>query len=63
MGAVTLTIASLLQGIGAARYIARLPDDLVGIGLFLATFLLIVFAAIGFYTQWAKEKVKELPKL
>lgn len=59
MGAACLVIASILQVIGLARYINRLPDDWVGIGLYIATIIVFLLAGTGFSIQWRKEKRKE----
>lgn len=56
--AVCFTIAAILEGIGAARYISRLPDDGVGIGLYVAASVLFAIAAFGFYVKWAQERRK-----
>ena len=45
--AVCLSVACVLQVIGLARYVGRLPDDWVGIGLYSATFVGFAFAAGG----------------
>jgi uncharacterized membrane protein SpoIIM required for sporulation len=57
--AVLLTIAAILEGIGSARYVSRLPDDWVGIGLYVAASALFAIAAFGFYIKWAQERHKE----
>ncbi|MCP8304074.1 MAG: hypothetical protein H3Z50_01170 [archaeon] len=56
--AVILTIASILQVIGAVRYVVGCP--MTWWELNYSTIILMVIAAIGFYTEWAKEKRKNL---
>jgi len=57
--AVCATIAFILEAIGAARYVTRLPDDWVGIGLYVSASVLFAIAAFGFYIKWAQERRKE----
>ena len=59
IAALLFTVCSLLQGAGAVRYVARLPDDSVGIGLYVANVVLFAVVVVGFYTGWMKEKRKE----
>ena len=59
VAAVCLTAACILEGVGAARYLSRLPDDWIGIGLYIAASVLFGIAAFGFYTKWIREKHKE----
>ncbi len=54
--ALCLTIACILQAIALARYVGRLPDDWVGIGLYSAALVGFAVAAIGFFIQWQSEK-------
>ena len=54
--AVCLTVACILQGVGLARYVTRLPHDWVGIGLYIAAAVGFAIAAIGFFIQWKKYK-------
>ena len=49
-------LAFVLQGIGTVRYVSRLPDDGVGIGLYLITTVLFAVAAVGFYSKWIAER-------
>jgi hypothetical protein len=59
IGAACLAVASILQVVGLARYVDRMPDDWVGIGLYIATIIGFLFAGAGFSIQWRKEKRKE----
>ena len=53
---VCLAIAVILQAIGLARYVDRLPDDWVGVGLYSAALVGFAIAAISFFIQWQKGK-------
>ncbi|HEY88084.1 MAG TPA: hypothetical protein G4O06_08755 [Dehalococcoidia bacterium] len=55
-------VVSILQVVGLARYISRLPDDWVGIGLYIATIIGFLLAGMGFTIQWRQEKCKEEPE-
>ena len=56
IGAVANAVACLLQIVGLVRYVGRLPDDRVGIGLYAATAIAFALGAFGFYARWKKEK-------
>lgn len=51
---IAAKVACLLQVIGLIRYIDRLPEDYVGIGLFSFTAVAFAIVAIGFFIQWQK---------
>ncbi len=57
--AMVLTIAAFFQLIGACRYVERMPDDYVGIGLYVVILVFLTIAALGFFIEWAKEEHKE----
>ncbi len=57
--ALCLAIACILQAIALARYVGRLPDDWVAIGLYSAALVGFVVAAIGFFIRWQSEKDME----
>jgi len=57
--ALGLAIACILQAIALARYVGRLPDDWVGIGLYSAALVGFVVAAIGFFIRWQSERDME----
>ena len=59
LGAACLVVVSILQVVGLARYVNRLPDDWVGIGLYIATIVGFLLAGMGFSIQWRKEKREE----
>jgi hypothetical protein len=59
IGAVASALACLLQIVGLVRYVGRLPDDRVGIGLYVATAIAFALGAFGFYARWKKGKRKE----
>jgi len=56
IGAICAAIAFVLQAIGLARYISRLPEDWIGIGLYSFTLVAFAVAAFGFYVQWSRER-------
>ena len=56
--AVFAIIACVLQVIGLVRYLGRLPEDWVGIGLYGATIIAFALVAVGFYNQWRQQKSK-----
>ena len=51
--------AFILEAVGAARYVSRLPDDWVGVGLYTTASLLFAIATFGFYIKWMQERRKE----
>ena len=53
--AVASGAACLLQLISLVRYWRRLPDDWLGIGLYLVSIVGFALGAIGGYIQWTKE--------
>ncbi len=59
IAAVCSVIACLFQIIGLIRYLGRLPDDWIGIALYMATIAAFSLGAIGFYIQWRKQKQAE----
>jgi hypothetical protein len=54
IGGIGSAVACILQIIGLVRYVGRLPDDWVGIGLYIATIVAFAVAAFGFYAQAQK---------
>ena len=56
MAAICSLIACLLQIIGLVRYLNRLPEDRVGIGLYIVTIVAFAIGAVGFYIRWQGEK-------
>jgi hypothetical protein len=48
----------LFQIVGLVRYLGRLPDDSLGIGLHILSIILFAVCAIAYYIQWMKEKPK-----
>jgi RsiW-degrading membrane proteinase PrsW (M82 family) len=57
--AIAAIVACVLQLIGLIRYIVRLPEDWVGIVLYIATIIAFALIAVGFYIQWRQQKLKE----
>jgi len=47
-------VACLFQIVGLIRYLNRLPDDWLGIGLYLVTIIAFALGAIGFFVQSRK---------
>lgn len=44
-------LACMLQVIGLLRYVNRLPDDWIGITLYIVTIVAFALVALGFYFQ------------
>ena len=59
IGAIFSTIACIFQIIAFIRYLNRLPEDVIGIALFILTIIAFAVGAFGFYTQWQKAKKDE----
>lgn len=59
IGAVASAVACLLQVVGLIRYVGRLPDDWVGIGLYAASIVAFALGAFGFYVRWTRDKRQE----
>ncbi|MFC1861315.1 hypothetical protein ACFLYL_03470 [Chloroflexota bacterium] len=59
IGMVITAMACILQVIGLVRYLQRLPDDWVGIGLYGTTIVALVIVTFGFYVQWKRQGNKE----
>jgi uncharacterized membrane protein YhhN len=53
---VSSAIAFILSAIALARYVDRLPDDLVGVVLYSITLVLFAILAFGSYIVWRKER-------
>ena len=56
LAAVAFTIVCILQVIGLIRYVGRLPDDRLGIGLSVVTIVVFALAAILFFIRWNKDR-------
>lgn len=56
---VSATVAFFLQVIGLVRYIQRLPEDWIGIGLYSVTAIAFAIAAVGFLIQWRLQTHKD----
>ncbi|MDY6893236.1 MAG: hypothetical protein SVO26_05945 [Chloroflexota bacterium] len=56
LAALFLAITAVLQGIALARYLTRMPEDWVGIGLYIAAVVLFTIASLGFSISWVREK-------
>lgn len=51
-------MAATLQTVGLIRYIIRLPDDWIGITLYIVTLIAFIVVSIGSFIQ-AHKKEKE----
>ena len=52
--AVLFTVGFALEVIGTVRYVRRLPDDWIGIVLYVTTTVLFAVLAVGFYLRWLR---------
>ena len=59
--AAVAALACILQVVGLVLYLNRLPDDWVGIGLYITTIVAFALVAAGFYTQWRRQKAGDDP--
>ena len=55
IASVCLAVACVLQAVGLARYVSRLPDDYVGIGLYSIALVAFAIGAMGFYLRWRSD--------
>ena len=58
IAAVIFVFVCLFQIISLVRYLDRLPDDSLGIGLHILSIILFAVCAIAYYILWMKEKPK-----
>jgi len=56
VAAVLSVIACILQIVGLARYVRRLPGDTVGIVLYSLTVVALAVASFGFWTRYKSGK-------
>ena len=56
VAAIFMAIMGVLQIVGLVRYLDRLPEDWIGIGLYILTIIAFVVASFGFYTKGRTEK-------
>ena len=59
IGLTIFTLATVLEGVGIMRYMQRVPDDNVGITLFVVTMVAFALGAVGFFFKWVKERQDE----
>ncbi|MFC1985877.1 hypothetical protein ACFLWC_02650 [Chloroflexota bacterium] len=59
IAALSALIACILQVIGLIRYLGRLPEDWIGIGLYSTTIIAFLITAIGFFIQFRKQTPKD----
>ena len=58
IAAVIFAFGCLFQIVSLVRYLGRLPEDSLGIGLHVALIILFAVCAIVYYILWLKEKRK-----
>jgi len=58
--AVLFTIGFILQVVGTVRYSTLMPDDVVGIGIYVVVSAIIGVASIVFCYRWIKETHREV---
>ena len=56
IGAILMTLGTILQLYGTFRYYDRLPDDMIGIGIYSLSTILFAIVAFGFFINWRKGK-------
>lgn len=49
-------MAATLQTVGLIRYIIRLPDDWIGITLYIVTLIAFIVVSVGSFIQAHKEE-------
>lgn len=52
-------VACLLQITGLVRYLHRLPDDRLGIALYVVTIVAFALVSIEHFARWRKERSLE----
>jgi len=55
-GALFSAAACVFQIIGLIRYLGRMPDDWLGIALYIVTIAAFTVGALGFFIQYRKNK-------
>ena len=56
IGAILMSIGAIFQLYGAIRYYSRLPDDMIGVGIYSLSTRLFAVVAFGFFINWRKGK-------
>jgi EamA domain-containing membrane protein RarD len=56
IGAVCMMVIPILLVVLFARHVNRLPDDWVGIGLYITAIILFICAILGFYSHWRNKE-------
>lgn len=49
-------VGAALNGIGALRFVERIPEDTVGIGILGLSMALFGVAAVAFLAEWVRER-------
>jgi ABC-type transport system involved in cytochrome bd biosynthesis fused ATPase/permease subunit len=52
-------VACVLQVTGLVRYLRRLPDDRLGISLYIITIVAFALVSVEHFARWRKEKRME----
>lgn len=52
-------VACILQITGLIRYVGRLPDDRLGIALYIITIVAFALVSVEHFSRWRKEKRME----
>ena len=55
IGTIFLSLGVIFQLYGTIRYYGRLPDDMIGIGIYSLSTILFAIVAFGFFINWRKE--------
>lgn len=53
------SVACILQITGLMRHLIRLPDDRVGIALYMVTIVAFALVSIEHFARWRKERKQE----
>jgi hypothetical protein len=56
IGAILLSICTIFQLYGTIRYYNRLPEDVIGITIYMLSTILFAIVAFGFFINWRKEE-------
>jgi hypothetical protein len=56
IGAILFSICTIFQLYGTINYYGRLPDDMIGIGIYTLSTILFAIVAFGFFINWRKEE-------
>jgi hypothetical protein len=54
VGSILFLIAAIVQIYATIRYYGRLPEDYIGIVLYVVNTILFAILSFGFFLQWKK---------